>query len=243
MLQLKDAETTEQEFVEMVDEIVQLKCTEIVYTLVVKQTEKYFYDKIAPEFWSYYKNCESESRSFKNFCNSMNLLHDYFVKLYNVFLKIEVLQNKFESEKYPYGRSTATGMIKMMFRNSLRSQLPIEHTKTISVSYEIALKMTENKLSSVQQPCMVCTENSCSCLELFYNSNRYRIINLYFKLNARFYFSIAFELSLFEPMINQVFTLMIFDYIEQHIDKTCKDNFDVKYVDLLEKVSGLKEYL
>lgn len=44
------------------------------------------------------------------------------------------------------------------------------------------------------------------------------------------------ELGLLEPMVGQVLTSLIYSYIESHIQKICKDSFDVSYIKSLQKV-------
>lgn len=44
------------------------------------------------------------------------------------------------------------------------------------------------------------------------------------------------ELGLLEPLVGQPLTSIIYVHIEGHIIKTCKDSFDVSYVNSLEKV-------
>lgn len=51
------------------------------------------------------------------------------------------------------------------------------------------------------------------------------------------YFRKLVELGLLEPLVGQALTEIIYKYIENHIVKTCKDSFDISYVDSLEKVS------
>lgn len=44
------------------------------------------------------------------------------------------------------------------------------------------------------------------------------------------------DLGILEPLVGQVLTSLIYVYIENYIQKTCKDSYDVSYVEHLEKV-------
>lgn len=43
-------------------------------------------------------------------------------------------------------------------------------------------------------------------------------------------------MGLMEPLIGQVLTTLIYNYIQNHVNKVCKDSFDTSHIESLEKV-------
>ncbi|KAI4470800.1 anaphase-promoting complex subunit 2 [Holotrichia oblita] len=108
----------------------------------------------------------------------------------------------------------------LLLLSALLSQLPLDYKKSVRHFYEVGLKYEENRgTESSDELCSNCGSNSnCICAQYFYEAN-----------------SILLELGLLEPLASQILTTTIYDYIENHVETTCKDRFDVSFLTPLQK--------
>jgi hypothetical protein len=75
-----------------------------------------------------------------------------------------------------YNQSCLHEALRLIVKAVLLSQLPVDYQWLISSFYETALKMQDlEEENGMNEQCIVCLQEhySCSCLEIFENTNRY----------------------------------------------------------------------
>ncbi|KAK4877403.1 hypothetical protein RN001_009909 [Aquatica leii] len=209
-------EVNDYKLIETVNSINQLKLAHTIQALVFHKVENYMRETVAPEFWFHF-NLSNDVEGFSQFYKAIDLLHNYFTQFLYLMRNVNVLRERSRCTEAVYGEKNAVQVLKVIIRATLLSQLPSEHNKIIEHFYETGLKMNDGHFQ--EKVCEVCLKDSinCRCLNCFYETNRKMV-----------------DLELLEPLVGQVLTSLIYTHIENHISKTCKDNFDNSFINILE---------
>lgn len=188
--------------------------------LVIYKLEQYVSRKVAVDFWSYFEPPSDEFQGYVKFYKAVEYLYSSYLELSQVMNNIDLLS---EPQEKIYLEESSLEALKLMIRAALLAKLPSDNKQIIENFYEVALKQEENRSYSGDEECRVCRVafNDCNCGENFYETNRKLAI-----------------LGLLEPLVGQVLTSLIYVYIENYIQKTCKDNYDVSHIEHLETVSA-----
>ncbi|KAF2885750.1 hypothetical protein ILUMI_20423 [Ignelater luminosus] len=206
--------SSEERFSNALNIINQLKLTKTIKSLIISRIEKHIREVIVPEFWSYFKKTDNKVVGFGKFYKAVEVLYNYFTQYLWLMSRLNALCDSNEYSDVTCCKNDSAETLKLIIRATLLSQLPVEHTKVIEDFYDAALNV-EDTDGYLNERCVLCTKDNC--IDCFYDTNR--------KLG---------ELGLLEPMVGQVLTSLIYTHIENHVHKTCKDNFDNSYINILE---------
>ncbi|EFA00073.1 anaphase-promoting complex subunit 2 [Tribolium castaneum] len=206
---------------EAISIIKRLNLTQQIQDLVIIKIEERLRKEIVPDFWSHFKKTENEAAVFHEFYSVVKFLFHNYVQLDLIINKLILLREASNFTKPVYNQTCLHEALKLIVRAVLLSQLPIDHEWMIVNFYETALKMQDpEEENSTSGECVVCMQEefSCSCREMFEETNK--------KLG---------KMTLLEPLVGQALTDLIYSYIQTHIQKICKDNFDNSHIESLEK--------
>ncbi|KAF7266110.1 hypothetical protein GWI33_020535 [Rhynchophorus ferrugineus] len=180
----------------------------ILQDIIMNKTEKLLRDKIAPEFWSYFKNHSAENKKFDLFFNAVKSVYNNYKELCNIMSRLELLRKEVNIVEVPYNELTVHDSLRLILRATLFSQLHVDYQTLVIEFYELVLRMEDREESNT--PCLICeVEPYCNCFHLFEETNR--------KLG---------EMSLLEPLVGQALTDLSYHYIYAHIQKNSKDNYE-----------------
>ncbi|CAG9761203.1 unnamed protein product [Ceutorhynchus assimilis] len=185
--------------------------------LVMNKIEKRLRQEVVPEFWSHFE--QSENKGLKQFYNAVKALYDNYQQLEKVIGKLIAFAKFAKVSQIPYQEKSLQNALKLSLKATLLGQLHVDYQTVTMNFYEIALKMEDSDENSSDAMCIGCAQESsnCNCLHLFQETNR--------KLGKMF---------LLEPLIGQTLTNLSYNYIHNHIQKICKDNYD-SFIASLEK--------
>ncbi|XP_060520265.1 anaphase-promoting complex subunit 2 [Cylas formicarius] len=208
------------EFNQIIDYMKTTPIEETIQDFIVSKIEKRLRDEVVPEFWSYFKKSENDNRGFKQFYNAVKSLYDNYRYLDNVMSKLEMLRQATHLDKSIYNEKSVEDSLKLILKSTLLSQLHVNYQLVTSNFYLTALRMEDVEENNPGGTCIICVQDSfhCNCLHLFQETNR--------KLG---------DMTLLEPLVGQTLTNLSYTYIYSHIQKVCKDNFDLSFITSLEK--------
>ncbi|KAL3276149.1 hypothetical protein HHI36_020867 [Cryptolaemus montrouzieri] len=194
-----------------------MELTNTIQELIMIKVETVLRSDIIPKFWSYFKN-EEIVKAFHKFVEAVEFLFKHFINLNKLMNSLEILINTNDIDIPIMGEMNPRDALKLILRATLFSQHDSSYEKIISYFYEDALFIEDlDRFSSKQ--CPVCSVEHCRlCRSVFLAIN--------WKLG---------HMSLLGPLTDQALTHLIYNYITMYIQRTCKDNFDVSYLNLFEK--------
>ncbi|KAG5679053.1 hypothetical protein PVAND_008650 [Polypedilum vanderplanki] len=208
----------------VLDEITQMLCLEIQNTLL---------KQIVPEFWKpfFENNLESQSNNkakqkceFQIFRNAITQLFRRYQLLNRIMVQVKYLESK-TGKKLIYNFDE-------VFKSSLLSQLPDSFTNIVHAFYYVSFKVFINtkadndddeEFMEEREECLGCEmlQLKCQCQELV---NAFGEINLCLT-----------KMGLLDRISGYTLTHLIQNEIYNHIQKTCKGNFDTQHLKNLEK--------
>ncbi|RZC36665.1 anaphase-promoting complex subunit 2 [Asbolus verrucosus] len=205
---------------EAINLIKMLNLTEQIQGLVINKIEERLRKDVVPEFWSYFKRTDNQNAGFQQFYHAVKYLFYNFLKLDLIVNKLILLRETNDYKKPVYNQTCLHEALKLIVKAVLLSQLPINYQRMISNFYETALKMQDPEEENPNGQCIICLQEQyiCSCINMFQETNK--------KLS---------KMALLEPLVGQTLTNLIYNYIQSHIQKICKDSFDTSHLEALEK--------
>ncbi|XP_050297527.1 anaphase-promoting complex subunit 2 [Anthonomus grandis grandis] len=218
---LNDAVLQEQEPIEKkeFDELCNFANTQglqdLIQHLIFGKIEKRLRDEVLPEFWAYFKKAPADDKGLKPFYNAVKSLYDNFRQLDNVVSTLGHFRQATDITEVPYNENNVHESLKLILHSTMLAQLHVDYQSITISFYEAGLQMQDSNI--MDEHCVVCGSEkfSCNCLHLFQETNR--------KLG---------EMSLLEPLVGQTLTNVSYNYIHNHIQKICKDNYDSFIVNL-----------
>ncbi|KAK9879331.1 hypothetical protein WA026_004182 [Henosepilachna vigintioctopunctata] len=208
---------TKEEFYKAAKIIKELNLTCFVQDMVILKIETSLRKSIIPKFWSHFKSPEN-IKPFYKFLKAIDSLYEDYSKLLEVINALDMLRNINNFDKPIMGEMNIKNSLKLMLKSTMFSQHHTSYDKVISYFYEEALLLEDMDSFSSKQ-CPICSLLDCSNCE-----------TLFLKANGK-----LIEMSLLGPLTDQALTDLIYYYINMHIQKTCKDNFDTSYIESFEK--------
>lgn len=209
-----------EELYQVVNVLKKYDLTETVKELIVKNIEEHIRNKVVVEYWTFITDIKNEAENFATYHKAMVSLYDKYLQLYNIFANLELLYANVEDRTAIYHQKKNADALKLIFRSALLSQLPLNYSKIIKYFYEIGLKFEERDIEIGEEHCSICNLNNdcCHCAQYFFEVN-----------------GIFLELELLEPLVGQILTSTIYDYIDNYVERTCKDRFDISFLKSLQK--------
>ncbi|KAL1516955.1 hypothetical protein ABEB36_000782 [Hypothenemus hampei] len=192
---------------------------DLLQHLVFNKIEKRLRDEVVPEFWSNFK--KSDKKGFKPFYNAIKSLYDNYRKFETIIIRLELLRQATDIKVNPYNERNLHEALKLILHSCLLGQLQADYQTVTTSFYEAALKIEDIDETNVNAVCVECSEekDNCNCVHFFQETNR--------KIG---------EMGFLEPLVGQTLTNLSYNYILNHIQKTCKDNYD-------SFISGLEKWL
>lgn len=206
--------------------MIQVICFEIKEILV---------SQIVPEFWKTFDNDIDEQEAnnqakekceFQIFRSAVSQLYRKYQAINKILERLKFLQDK-SGKKLIYNFND-------VFKSSLLSQLPNNFTKIVHAFYHVSFKVFINTKSEEdedefmdqmedREDCSGCAMpvSKCQCQELV---NAFSEINLYLT-----------RMGLLNRISGFTLTNLIQNEINDHIQKTCRGNFDTQHLKNLEK--------
>ncbi|XP_063910083.1 anaphase-promoting complex subunit 2 [Zophobas morio] len=206
---------------EAVNTIKLLNLAEQIQDLVITRMEERLRKDIVPQFWSHFKKTDHDSATFREFHDAVKFLYYNYMKLDLIMNKLIVLREASNVAKPVYNHACLHEALKLIVKAVLLSQLPVDQQWLILSFYEKALKRQDCEEESYgNEQCCGCLQEQyvCQCVEMFQETNK--------KLG---------KMALLEPLVGQSLTDLIYNYIQAHIQKICKDSFDTSHLESLEK--------
>ncbi|XP_030745071.1 anaphase-promoting complex subunit 2 [Sitophilus oryzae] len=197
------------EFEELCNFVKKTETQKPLQALVCKKIEKELWNRVVPEFWSYFKDHSDNKKGFELFYTAVDTLYNNYKRLNNIILTLDIFRQRTNLFEVPYNEKTIYNFLKLTLRSALFAQLQVDYQTITKDFYETALRMQDQ--NEIIMLCLICSQASafCNCLNLFQETNS--------KLG---------EMTLLEPLVGQTLTNLCHNYIYSHIQKICKDNYD-----------------
>lgn len=171
--QLDEKPFLKNEFNEVVTFMNKTNLAVHVQNLIVSKIQKKLREEVVPEFWSYFKNSNQETKGFQQFYNAVKCLYDNYRHLDHDMQKLNMFKEAMKLEDLVYNESCVHSALKLMLRATMLSQLNLQYQQIVMNFYECALKMEDIEALN-DGKCLVCSQENlrCNCLHLFQETNR-----------------------------------------------------------------------
>lgn len=207
---------TKEELIESLNRVENSKLIEYLHSIILNKLENYVSENVSVHFWSTFTSDTDIFEGFRSFYKAIELLYNYYIQLLPVVENLFILREKEKRNKL-YGKDNPKDLLKLIFKGSLLARFPPEKNGNVQDFYKVSLRLEDNPSSNYEnEQCKACLFKDCVCNSYFCETNQ--------KL---------FELDLIEPLMSQILKLVNI-YIEEHIEKTCKDSYDVSHLKELE---------
>lgn len=140
---------------------------------VIIRIETHVRNVIVPQFWKYFNKPESEYEGFKSFQNSINMLHENYLKLCEYCNRLDLYRKMYDYTAKIYNENNARDAFKLILRATILSQLPTEYKTTIEYFYKIVLCL-DDSVDNLSDQCAYCSNNQteCLCVMQFHDVNK-----------------------------------------------------------------------
>ncbi|CAH1786015.1 unnamed protein product, partial [Owenia fusiformis] len=201
----------------------------IIAEWFLETIKKHLRQTIAPTFWSNFEHDPSASQNCYQLAVAINALHQSLMDYESYIQKIMLIQQYLSSHGIKMC-SNVKERCHVLYRAIIFNSCPIYFQDIVNKFYTQAFKVfhrinQEEDTADVDEgvQCAGCEDDkeTCQCskiMETFHTVNR--------QLN---------ELGLLQRISGEAVTRIIHKRIEEHIDETCKGNFESTFLETLEK--------
>lgn len=132
---------TDKEYLKIVEEIKNVNLTKRFEALVNHEIDRYIRQKVAPSFWSKFKNVKNEETGFEEFKGAVDGLYESLIGFLPLLKRLEQLTDTDESRDIEKRQAEILAQFKLVVRSTLLSQLPLSHEIIIEHFYKIAFNV------------------------------------------------------------------------------------------------------
>ncbi|XP_067004982.2 anaphase-promoting complex subunit 2 [Anabrus simplex] len=218
-----------------VNKILQLVCEQdlaiVIEDYVVDSIQQLIYTKIVPEFWSKFAGRENEFDGFERFKDAVKTMCKRLSEFSIVFDRLEKLRQYGDIHRNVFGKETLNGVLKVLVRSSLHSQLPLHHPQIIEDFYKVSFKVFCNRDKSDDDP-DESAEDIVQCGGCGHEVEQCRcqsIIDEFHATNKK-----LLEMGLLERLAGEVISSLLHHKIESYVEDSCKGSFDTSHIGSLE---------
>ncbi|XP_026461235.1 anaphase-promoting complex subunit 2-like [Ctenocephalides felis] len=219
---------TEDNFINSVQELRNLKIDQIFIQHIFTQIETYIRQQVAPLFWSKFQIQNNAQNTSNNFQDSVTYLYDFVKSFQPQLQRLDYMRKSCDSVQLIYGESDTLEAFLVILRATLFSQKVLDYEVVVHDFYDKAFKVfancdtdAEDSLDDITCPGCSMETDSCACSTIVMN---FHYVN-----------SCLMSMGLLEKLAGQVITSLIQDRINLHVKNTTKGSFDLSHIKPLEE--------
>lgn len=189
---------------------------------------------IIPTFWAHFK--DSEKNNFAKFPDAVKGLHQHLQLYAPAVIQLETLEDHLQSfcpalsPEQPQETKTLKKKMSCLSRALLLAEWPVDFYSVLAEFYSKTFKAFQNKQNSMKDEesealiqCLGCEQEVDMCL-----CDKY--LTAFYDTTSQLY-----ELELLHDVAGDIPINVAHDYVQKHIQDTCKGNFEVSYLEPLKK--------